>query len=235
MARRRLYKYFDSLHWAEEFVSKGSMKFSSLGHFRDYADGEVRGDENEGTVILRPAGGLQIRNHTQRRDLMVSGVDFEARCGEIFVYCSSNSQSERMRVRFGAVACVEILDRKAFLRRVEKSLPAGASLGGRPGHERLGRDVEYHDVTDDLNPRWACPDLIGLSKLKPYAWQDEYRLMFSETDALRFENIKGRLLIGDIPKRVPNPAEHDFRVLEIGSLADIGILHRFSVAVPSLV
>jgi hypothetical protein len=231
MARRSLYKYFDSMHWAEEFVSKGSMKFSTLAYFRDYEDGEVRGDGNEGTAILCPLGGVKIRNHTQRRDIVVSGVEFQARCGEIFVYCASNSQSDEKRERFRAVACVEIADRKAFLGRVERALPPWASLGGRPGHERLGHDVGYQDVTDDINPRWACPDLIGLSKLRSYAWQHEYRLMFSETDALRFENIKGHLVIGDIRKRVPNRAEHDFRILQIGSIADIAVLHRLVVVV----
>jgi hypothetical protein len=163
--------------------------------------------------------------------MMVSGVEFQAKCGEIFVFCASNSQSDEMRKRFRATACVKIRDRKAFLRRVVRALPAGASLGGRPGHERLGHDVEYYEVTDDINPRWACPDLIGLSKFRSsYAWQDEFRMMFSKTDALRFQNIKGQLMIGDIPKRVPNPAEHDFHCLEIGSIADIATLHRFAVA-----
>jgi hypothetical protein len=233
MARRRLYKYFDTLKWAEAFVERGSMKFSTLAYFRDYEDAEVRGDGNEGIAILRPAGGLKIYNQTQGREMMVSAAEFHARCGEIFVYCASNSQSDEMRDRFHAIACVEILDRKAFLRRVEKALPTGSSLAGRPGHERLGHDVEYHDVTDDINPRWACPDLIGLSKLNSYAWQDEYRLMFSETDALRFQNIKGQLVIGETPKRVANRAEHDSRILNVGSLKDIATVCRFDVAIPA--
>jgi len=226
---RRLFKYFDSIHWAEQFLNRGSMRFSTLAYFRDYEDAEVRQDGNEGTAMLRPVGGVRIRNHTQGRDMMASGVEFQARCAEIFVFCASGSQSDEMRKRFRATACVEIIDRKSFLRRVQRALPAGASLGGRPGHERLGHDVEYYDVTDDINPRWACPDLIGLSKIRSYAWQDEYRLMFSKTDALRFQNISGQLVIGDIPKRRPSPAEHDFHCLELGSIADIATLHRFVV------
>ena len=230
MARRRLYKYFNSMRWAEAFLERGAMRFSTLAYFRDYEDAGIRGDTNEGTAMLRPVSGLKIRNCTQRRDMMVSGVEFQAKCGEIFVYCASNSASDEKRERFRAVACVEILDRKRFCRRVQKSLPWKASFGGRPSHERLGREVEYYDVTDDINPRWACPDLIGLSKLRAYAWQDEYRLMFSETDALRFENIRGLLVIGEIPKRIPNQSEHRFRDLEVGSIADIAVLHRFAGA-----
>jgi hypothetical protein len=227
MARRRLYKYFDSMQWAEQFHQRGSMQFSTLAYFRDHEEAEVRGDANEGTAMLRPVGGLRIRNHTQGRDMMASGVEFKAKCGEIFVYCASNSQDDEKRRRFRAVACVEILDRKSFLTWVERRLPAGASVGGRPGHKRLARDVQYYDVTDDINPRWARPDLVGISKLSSYAWQDEYRLMFSETDALQFENIKGQIVIGDVPRRVQNPAEWDSLRIEIGSLVGIAVLHRF--------
>lgn len=227
MAHRRLYKYFDSLRWAEAFFERGAMRFSTLAFFRDYEDAEIRGDSNEGTAMLRPVGGLNIRNHTQRRDMMVSGVEFQAKCDEIFVYCASNSATDEKRERFRAAACVEIRDRKTFCRRVQRSLPWKASFGGRPGHGRLGHEVQYYDVTDDINPRWACPDLIGLSKLRDYAWQDEYRLMFSETDALRFEKIRGQLVMGEIPKRTPNPSEHHFRDLEVGSIADIAVLHCF--------
>ena len=231
MAHRRLYKYFDSMRWAEAFLDRGAMRFSTLAYFRDYEDAEVRGDTHEGTAMLRPAGGLKIRNYTQRRDMRVSGVEFQAKCGDIFVYCASNSATDEKRQRFRASACVEILDRKTFCRRVQKSLPWRTSFGGRPGHERLGHHVQYYDVTDNINPRWACPDLIGHSKLRDYAWQDEYRLMFSETDALRFENIRGQLVIGEIPKRIVNPNEHHFRDLEIGSIADIAVLHSFAGAV----
>jgi hypothetical protein len=228
MGRRRLYKYFDSVHWAEEFVWTGSMRFSTLASFRDHQDAGVRGDANEGTAILRPSGGLKIHNHTQGRDMMVDAAEFQAKCGEIFVYCASNSQSDEKRDRFGAVACVEILDRKAFLQRAQKKLPPGAALGGRPGHERLGRDVRYHDLTDDINPRWAIPDLIGLSKLKSYAWQDEFRLMPRWTDALLFQNIKGHLVIGETPERLANSDEHHVRIIKIGSIADLAVLHPFA-------
>src|SRR5258708_6102594 len=103
MAPCRLYKYFDSMHWAEQFVNRGSMRFSTLAYFRDYEDAETRGDANEGTAMLCPVGGVRIRNHTQGRDMMVSGVEFQAKCGEIFVFCASNSQSDEMRKRFRAI------------------------------------------------------------------------------------------------------------------------------------
>ena len=94
MSQRGLFKYFDSMKWAGAFLECGSMKFSTLAYFRDYEDTEVRGDGNEGTAMLRPAGGLHVRNHTQGLDMVVSGVEFTAKCGEIFVYCASNSPSD---------------------------------------------------------------------------------------------------------------------------------------------
>jgi hypothetical protein len=228
--RRHLYKYFTERKWAEAFLAEGSMHFSSLGYFRDYEDAQTRGDRNEGTAILRPVGGLRVTNRTRGGNYVVSGVEFDAKAGEIFVYCASRSENEEKRERFNAVVCVEIFDAKAFCRRVQKALPWKASFGGRPGHERLGHHVEYHKVTDDINPRWACPDLIGISKLDSYQWQDEFRLLFSLTDALRFENITGRLIIGDAPRRVANPTEHNFYDLKIGGLGDIAILHKFPVS-----
>jgi hypothetical protein len=123
---------------------------------------------------------------------------------------------------------VEIFDTKVFCRRVQKALPWKASFGGPPGHERLGQHVQYYKVTDDPNPRWACPDLIALSKVGAYAWQDEFRLVFSLTDALKFENISGRIVRGQ-SRRAPNLQEHHVNDVNAGSLRDIAVLHDVSV------
>src|SRR5712691_12074713 len=173
MRKRRLFKYFSERQWAEAFIQDGAMRFRTLAYFRDYEDAQTRGDFNEAVAILRPTGGLAGRNRTQRRDFCMTdaAVEFFVKAGEIFVYCLSKSQTEEMREHFNAVACVEILDAKAFCRRVQKALPWKTSYGGRPGHERLGHHVDYYKVTDDPNPRWACPDLIATSKLDTYLWQ----------------------------------------------------------------
>src|SRR5207245_2570143 len=177
-------------------------------------------------TISRPSGGLAGRNHTKGRDFLISNgaVEFFAEAGEIFVYCMSKSRSQELRERFNAVACVEVLDAKSFGRRVQKSLPWKAVFGGRPGHERLGHHVAYYNVTDNPTPRWACPDLIATSKLESYRWQDEFRLLFSLTDALRFENISGRIVVGNA-SRAPDPSEHHVYDIDVGSLSDIAILH----------
>jgi hypothetical protein len=56
-------------------------------------------------------------------------------------------------------------------------------------------------MTDDPNRRWAGPDLTATAKLDSYGWQDEFRLVFSLTDALRFENITSRIVQGEVRSR----------------------------------
>ena len=214
-------------------MNDGAMRFRSLAYFRDYEDAQTRGDFNEAVAILRPPNGLAGRNQTQARDFLISdaAVEFFVKAGEIFVYCVSKSQNDTMRDRFNAIACVEMLDPKAFCRRVQKVLPWKAAFGGRPGHERLGHHVDYYKVTDNPNPRWACPDIIAASKLETYRWQDEFRLVFSLTDALRFENVSGRIVQGEVRSRTANTSEHHNFDVQVGPLRDIAVLHECSIPV----
>ncbi len=76
------------------------------------------------------------------------------------------------------------LDTAAFCVRIEAALPPGATFPGRPGRTRIGQRVEYYRETGNCNPRWALPAVIATSKFADYAWQDEFRLVFSLTDAL---------------------------------------------------
>jgi hypothetical protein len=169
---------FAEKRWADAFLNEGSMLFRSLAYFRDYEDEEVRGDTNEGTAVVRPEHGLEITNETQWTSLTLPDSSFEsgANPSEIFVYCLGKSRTDEMRRRFRAVACVEILDVRAFCRNVEHALPAGSSFGGRPGHQRIGQHVQYYRATDSASRRWALPDVIASSKLASFAWQDEFRL-----------------------------------------------------------
>lgn len=230
MRGRHLYKYFTERKWAEAFLD-GSLLFRSLAYYRDYEDEEIRGDVNEGTAIIRPGGGLRGRNFTQRRNFVLPDSAFEsgANAGEIFVYCLSKSQDEEKRERFRASVCVEIVDAKAFCRRVERALPNRVTFGGRPGHRKIGQHIQYYTITESGGPRWALPDLIASSKLDSYAWQDEFRLVFSLTDALDFDKVSVRIVHG-LVRRIPNPTEHhsyDLRL--VAPLRDIAFLHDLSV------
>ena len=228
MRRRSLYKYFSERKWAEAFI-KGEVLFRSLSYFRDYEDNNVREDQNEGTSIFRPEGGLIVNNLTKGTTFTLPRHSFEsaAKQEEIFIFCLSRSLTDELRERFKAVACVEILNISSFCNRIETALlPFKPTFPGRPGRKRIGQRVEYYKETEAGSPRWALPDMIASSKLDNYAWQDEFRLVFSLTEALEFENVATCLKQGN--GRKPRiPTEHHCYALSVGSIHDICRLHEF--------
>jgi hypothetical protein len=228
MRRRALYKYFSEHKWAEAFLD-GKVLFRSLSYFRDYEDKKVRQDQNEGTAIFRPEGGLIVNNLTQGKTFTLpAGHAFEStvKLDEIFVFCLSRSFTDEIRERFDAVSCVEIVNTRIFCMRVEAALPAQATFPGPPGRTRIGRAVEYYQETESGNPRWALPDVIATSKLERYAWQHEFRLVFSLTDALQFEKVVNRI-VSDESGKAQDAGEHRCYLVDTGSLRDICRLHEF--------
>ncbi len=213
-----LYKYFTNRKWADAFLD-GEVFFNSLAYFRDYEDGNVREDKNEGNSVYRPEGGLLITNHTQGKTFTMPGFGFESTANqeEILVFCVSRSLTDELRKRFKAVACVEILKIQTLCERIQRALPPHATF-------RAGR-VDYYDPSEPPNPRWALPDRIAMSKFKSYAWQSEFRIVFCLTDALGFEKGGLRLVKGD-PREEPKPAEHHSHNLKTRSLRDICRLHE---------
>jgi hypothetical protein len=227
MKRRSLFKYFSERRWAEAFMD-GSVLFRSLAYFRDLEDAAVRGDSNEGRSIFRPKGGLAGTNHTQGRGFVFPNhaLVSTAKQGEIFVFCTSRALSPLLREEFQANECVEITDVPAWCARVRSALPEAATFPGRPGHKQIGKRVEYYDEADAPGTRWALPDSIGLAKLRPYAYQEEFRLMFSLTDALDFEKITVQIEpVGSTATR--DPSEHHDYMVTAPSLRDICKLLEF--------
>jgi len=223
---KRLYRFFDQIEWAEQMM-RGSFRFRTLTYFRDYEEQEVRGDNNEGTSVFRPAIGLEIRNHTQRIKSFHpdSAFESEVKADEIFVFCLSKSDTPRIREGFRAVACVQINNVPEFCRLVQMALALeGAAFGGRPGHKRIGHHVHYYLPSEPPEARWACPDLIACSKSDDYRWQDEFRLLFSLTDALKFENVHLRIVQGN-PSRPPDHSQHREHRVSITDLKGIATIH----------
>jgi len=217
--RHSLYKYFTNRKWADAFLD-GEVFFNSLAYFRDYEDGNVREDKNEGNSVYRPEEGLLITNHTQGKTFTMPGFAFESTANqeEVLVFCVSRSLTDDLRKRFNAVACVEIFKIKTLCARIERALPPRAAF-------RADR-VDYYDLNEPPNPRWALPDQIAMSKFKSYAWQNEFRFVFCLTDALGFEKAALRLVKGDA-REAPKPAEHHSHLLRARSLRDICRLHEF--------
>ena len=229
MLRRSLYKYYSDRRWAEKFLD-GKPLFRSLSWFRDYEDNNVREDQNEGTAVFRPQGGLVVNNLTQGSTFTLPHHAFESavKHEEIFVFCTSTSHTDEIRKRFGAVACVEILDVKAFCMRIEKALPPEAKFPKLPGRPaRIGRRVEYYREAESCNPRWALPEIIATSKLDSYAWQNEFRLVFSLTDALEFERVNLQLVHERNAREAPKPAGHHSYSVKAQTFRDICRLHEF--------
>jgi hypothetical protein len=211
--RHSLYKYYSTQKWAEAFLD-GEILFRSLSYFRDHEDKNVRGDQSEGTAVFRPASGLVGYNHTQGKPFFLPRYAFESTANqeEIFVFCVSTLLTDELRLRFGALVCVEITKIKTFCDRIRAALPDGVTF--------FGRRVEYYRETEGGSPRWALPDLIATSKLDSYAWQCEYRFVFACTDALGFEKVATRLA-PESAAREPKPAEHHRYIVKTRSLRDI--------------
>ena len=229
MARHRsLFKYYADRKWTEEFL-RGRFRFWSLAYFRDLEDNGVRGDANEGTGLFRPSGGLQGTNQTQgtRFTLPSHAFTSTARCDEIFVFCMSRGFSAPLWDEFGSLMCVEITDVPTFCRRVASRLPANARFPGPPERERLGQRVEYYDAADAPDTRWALPDRIALSKLAEFAYQEEFRLVFSTTGALDSQNVALRLKLADAPTAAP-ASHHRFYDVDVANLRDICRVHEAS-------
>ena len=213
-----LFKYYSERKWAESFLD-GKILFRSLSYFRDYEEQAVRGDKYEGTSKYRPKNGLVVNNLTQGSTFTLANHSFEssANAKEIFVFCVSRSLTAKMADEFHAAACVEIQQIKTFCERIESALPPNATF--------FGQRVEYYDESEGDDPRWALPEKIATSKLRGFAWQEEYRFAFCLTDALDFEKVKVSLVHDDHEKlRTAN--DHSEYLLDVRSLGDICRVHE---------
>ena len=215
--KHSLFRYFDNRSRVDTFLA-GRVYFRPLSYFRAYEDGQIRSDRNEGMALYAPEGGLVVTNQTKGTSFTMADHRFEssARQDEIWVYCLNRARTAALATEFNAVTCVEILDIPEFCRRVKAALPAGA--------EFFGRRIDYYRATDAGNPRWVLPDRIATSKLDDYARQFEFRLVFSATGALGFEDVSLRLVHGDAEP--PPPAKQDGQPVPVGSLADICRVHE---------
>jgi len=217
--RRSLYKYYSQVKYAEALLN-GEVFFQSLGYFRNYEDGNTRGDELEGTSVYKPAEGLQITNQTQGTSFVMPGWSFEstANLEDILVFCASRALSPELWKRFDAAACVEILNVARFCARLEQVVrPEGSNF--------FAKRVMYYDATEPPNPRWALPDVIAISKRDDYSWQQEYRFVVAAPGALEFEKTKMQLVRRVSRDATQDSPAHTKRLIRTRDLHEICRLH----------
>jgi hypothetical protein len=219
------FKYVSKLEYAEQFLD-GNVFCQTAAFFRDYEDAvaqQIIGDEYEGTRLYRPLNGLEINNLTQNQSFTLDiGMECSTKAHEIYIFCMSLSFTNFLKKEFNAVACVEILDPRAFIRRWLNALPEEAKQRGN----HVARRVRYYKPEDVPGNVWALPDLIITTKLKRFAHQNEYRLAYTTTDAFSFENCSYQL-VNRKARPLPKPEEHFRNTLELGDLRDICFLRTF--------
>jgi hypothetical protein len=133
------------------------------------------------------------------------------------------SFNDDLKREFDAKACVEICDPQKFIQRWQKALPAEArATTGAVGDYRkyVCRKVAYYHSHDLPGNVWAIPDLITTTKLKQFAYQDEYRFAYTKTDAFMFQNVRIEL-VDRKARPAPKPEEHHNETLHLGDLRDI--------------
>jgi hypothetical protein len=134
----------------------------------------------------------------------------------------SHSFTDVLRREFNAVACAEILDPRTFIRSWLNALPEAANQEGK----HVASKVSYYRPEDVPGNVWALPDLIITTKLKRFQYQDEYRLAYTTTDALAFENCTYQI-IDRKAWPAPKCEEHLRQTLELGDLRAICRMHTF--------
>jgi hypothetical protein len=202
----------------------GYLLFRSLSHFKGIEDGEVRGDLREGAVSFQPESRLVMHHQRLGKSLTIPGGSFSSgvKTEEVFVLCASNSMTDELRVRFEARACVQILRIACFCSRIQSELPNTATF-------RAER-VKYYSPANEPGPKWAFPDMIAFSKVDGYSWQDEFRFVFSLTDALTYGSTTHEVTIPKQPPgtavQPPPPVPHRYS-MKVKAIEDICRLYKY--------
>jgi hypothetical protein len=150
------------------------------------------------------------------------GMESLTRADEIYAFCVSLTLTDKLKKEFKAVACVEIFDPREFINRWLKALPEDAKHASK----HVSRKVGYYRPEDVPENVWALPDLIATTKLRRFAYQEEYRFAFTTTEAFAFQNCTYQLT--DRKARpLPKPEEHHHETLKLGDLRDICRIHEF--------
>lgn len=166
-----LFKYLPE-EFAELFVEQGLVLFRSLSYFRR-VEHEERGDEIEGVHVDAPTRPVSIDNLSTGKRLVgnfrfLNSIDQD----RVFAFCCSQVASLGLMKRFGATACVQILDPSLFFLRCSIAAKRHFPLDP-PG--LLHGPVEYFDPAGPTMTDVKDPTRLPFFKHFGFGSQVEYR------------------------------------------------------------
>jgi hypothetical protein len=143
---------------------------------------------------------------------------------DVFVFCVSQRLDEPLAREFGADACVEILDTRKFVLKLQRAVRSQVEAA-----VLINGPVNYYETEDPAGVNWALPDTIVRSKRSGYAAQSEYRFAFANRRVLKIGNTIQRLQFREVgPIEPPMLAEP--RLLHVGSVRTFTAVHTWPAA-----
>lgn len=218
-----IYKYLSEETHARALIEKGELYLRSLAYFRNYDDGLVRGDPDDGKLFHQPERGLTLTQTDGERVSLPSGWRFKAsvRAEDIFIYCLSLERSEALAEKFKSPFCVEIRSADALFSRTKSSV----RLRARLDRQVYRGKVDYRSLTIAPGGDWALPEKVALIKPEAWCWQAEYRMVVGRKGAFAVEKVD--LALENGPVDLTADAAGNPLILRVGDLSRIAQLHRF--------
>jgi len=218
-----IYKYLPR-QYAERLLSEGEVLFRSLAYFLACED--KRRDEFEGTHVYAPSGGLEITNRTQGWTRRIPLSEFRASAKNLdvlFVFCTSLELRPDLALKFGADACVEVMDLGRFVDRLKTAIRRDPRVKLKT---LMHGEVEYYETGEPPGTVWPQPDRIVFNKPRSFTEEREFRFAFSlKPDAFDFENVEIKIAIGPTSKIEEGPLLQ--KKLKLGSMIDCCRPHYF--------
>ena len=210
-----VYKYFSKQEFVDGFLNDGTVYFNALSYFIACEEVQLR-DEQEGSLLFRPADGLKADLISGRQIGMSGAFISRARNSHrIFVFCASQACSASLAQRFKSNYCVEISDADEFCLRLQRKLKS--PIYRLRNSELLSGAVNYVDNTEVPSVDHALPERIIFRKQMTFSIEKEHRFAFAlDRDAFNAYNVD--YSIGEFnasPTKLVRP-----RIIKIGPTKD---------------
>jgi hypothetical protein len=201
MRPKRLFKYLPS-QFVDGMTRKGRVLFRNLTYFRQYEDGDTRGDYLEGRHVDRPGSGVQLRNMSTGRTIegdfaFINSVGTEG----VFALCLSTKLDDELFSRFEADSCVEITSPTKFIQDCRRAIRKDRALAQS---KLMAEAVEYYSEKKEANRSVKNPKLLPFFKPKRYQYQHEFRIVIAQPGSLE---LIQRIVQGSAIPETESPSE----------------------------